>query len=90
MLVGCGMASRLQDVAGQVLVLHQLAQVLVDVLLVDGDADAVLVGRFIRQRFEQPLQHRVQATRADVFGALVHLVRDFGDATHAARRRTRA
>ena len=47
--------------------------------------EAVAIGGFERQRFEQALEHGVQAARADVLGALVHLEGDFGDAAHAAR-----
>ena len=46
--------------------------------------EAIAIGRFIRQRFEQAFQHRVQAAGADVLGAFVHLVSDFGDPAHAA------
>ena len=44
-----------------------------DVVRVDGDRLAARVGGFERHRLQQPLQHRVQAARADVLRALVHL-----------------
>src|SRR3546814_10689700 len=58
------------DVAAQVLVLHQLAQVLVDVGAVDGDG-AARVGRLEAQRVEQAFEHGVQAAGTDVLLALV-------------------
>ena len=36
-----------------------------------------------RDVFEQLFQHRMQAARADVFGFLVHLISDFGQAGDA-------
>src|SRR4051812_36534470 len=68
---GCKPA-RLKDVAAQVLVLDQCAQVVVDVAGIDQVVLAVLVGRFVGNRVEQPLEHGVQASRADIFGALVY------------------
>src|SRR3546814_18625596 len=55
------LASGSEDVAAQVLVLHQLAQVLVDVGAVDGDG-AALVGRLEAQRVEQAFEPGVQSS----------------------------
>ena len=52
----------------------------VDVGTVDGDRMAVAVGRFEAEGVEQALEHGVQAARADVFLAVVHLRGDVGDA----------
>src|SRR3546814_2105428 len=73
------LASGSEDVAAQVLVLHQLAQVLVDVGAVDGDG-AALVGRLEAQRVEQAFEHGVQAAGTDVLLALVDLGGDLGEA----------
>src|SRR5690606_4641087 len=69
-----------EDVAAQVGVLHQFAQVRIDVGAVDGDAAAALVGSLVAEGVEQALEHGVQATRADVLLALVDLGGDLGQA----------
>ncbi len=51
----------LQNVSRQILVLHQLAKVLVDVGGVDRDLRSGTVGGFVRDRFEQAFEHGVQA-----------------------------
>src|SRR5690606_29033691 len=54
---GCGMS---EDVPGEVLVLHQLAEVLIHIVLGDAHFGAALVGGFVGQRFQQSFQHGVQ------------------------------
>ena len=51
----------------------------VDVRRIDAVVLAAAVRRLERNLVEQPLQHRVQAPRADVLGALVDLERDLGE-----------
>src|SRR3546814_7447714 len=72
------LASGSEDVAAQVLVLHQPAQVLVDVGAVDGDG-AALVGRLEAQRVEQAIEDGVQGAGQDVLLALVDLGSDLGE-----------
>src|SRR5690606_16981093 len=69
-----------EDVAAQVRILHQLAQVLVHVGTVDGDRLAVAIRRLIAEGIEQALEHGMQAAGADVLLALVHLRGDLGKA----------
>ena len=52
---------------------------------VDDDALAAAIRSLERHRLEQPLEHRVQAPRADVLAALVDLVCDLREPAHAAR-----
>ena len=74
----------LQNIARQVFVLRQFAEVAVDVGRVDHDRCAILLagqvagaeGDFFQQAFEQG----VQAACADVLGFLVDLVGNLGDA----------
>src|SRR5690348_9877365 len=71
----------LQNVARQILVLDQCRQMAVDVTRVDRILFPILVRRLEGNRIKQTLEHRMQAPRADVLGALVHLESDF---CHAA------
>src|SRR3546814_3178035 len=70
----------LQDVAGEVGVLDQFAEVLVDVGAVDDHVVAVAVGGLVAQGVEQAFEHGVQATGADVLLAFVDLGGDVGEA----------
>src|SRR5690606_15346264 len=72
-----------KNVAAEVLVLDQLADAAVDVVAVDDDGGAALVGSLEGNHFHQPFHHGVQAARADVLGALVNLEGDFRDPLHA-------
>src|SRR5262245_20030328 len=75
----------LENVAAQVFVLNERLQVRVDIPIVDDDALAAAVGSLERDRLEQPLEHRVQPSRADVLAAIVDLERDLGEPPHTAR-----
>src|SRR3970282_1162764 len=86
-MVGVSSNSRLEDVAAQVLVREEIAEMAIDVGCIDLDALAALVRGFERNRFEQPLEHRMQAPRADVLGPFVEAECDFGDAPDARRRK---
>src|SRR5215475_1499486 len=79
----------LQDVAAEVLVLHQLPEVCVDVLGVDGHLSLAIAGPLtglVGHGLEQPFDHGLQAPRADVLGALVDVEGDLGDAPNAVGR----
>src|SRR5262249_37765772 len=67
--------ARSQNVAREVLVLDERGEMPVDVRGVDAVALTALVRGLERDLVEQPLEHRVQAPRADVLGALVDLER---------------
>src|SRR5687767_5590505 len=75
---GAAAPGSLQEVAREILVTDELAQVPVDVGAVDDDLRAGLIGRIVGDRVEQPLEHGREAPRADVLLALVDLVRDLG------------
>src|SRR3990167_2918513 len=74
----------LEDIARQIFILRQLAEVAVDVGRIDHDWRAILLagevagteGNFLQQAFEQGMQ----AACANVFGLLVDLPGDLGDA----------
>src|SRR4051812_31931651 len=68
-----------KNVAREVLVLDERAEMAVDVRGIDAVVLAALIGRRERNLVEETLQHRVQPPRADVFGALVDLERDLGE-----------
>jgi hypothetical protein len=72
-----------EDIAAQILVLHQFAQMPVDVVEVYGDLFAIAVGSLKGDRFQQALHDRVQAAGADVF-----LLRSFTWKAISARRCT--
>lgn len=65
-------AAVIKDVAGQVLVLGQLAEVAVDVAGIDQDRLVAMlagqVGGAERDLFQQPLEQRMQAAGTDVLG----------------------
>src|SRR5262249_54979774 len=75
----------LEHVTGEVFVRREVGEPRVDVRAVDGHAPLAPAG-IERHVLEELLHHRVQAPRADVLGALVHRVRDLGDAAHAFGR----
>src|SRR5690606_39625606 len=69
-----------EDVAAQVRILDQFAQVVVDVGTVDGDRAAALVGGLVAQGVEQTLEHGGQAPGTDGLLALVDHRGDPGQA----------
>ena len=77
----------LQNIARQVFVLRQFAEVTVDVSRVDTDRFAVLLACQIAgtegHLLQQALEQGVQATGADVFGLLVDLPIDLGQTLDA-------
>src|ERR1700752_1478167 len=75
-----------QDIPRQILILHQRPQMRIHIRRVDAIALPVPICRLERNLVEQPLQHRVQAPRAYVLGALVDLERDLGKPRDAVRR----
>src|SRR3546814_1273229 len=75
------LASGSEDVAAQVLVLHQLAQVLVDVGAVDGDG-AALVGRLEAQRVERSEEHTSELQSLMRISYAVFCLKKKKNATH--------
>src|SRR5215469_9819566 len=69
----------LQNIAAQILVLHDISQHLAHVVGIDGDLLAFLFGRSEAQLIEHALHDRMQPARSDVFRALVHTE---GEACH--------
>src|SRR5690606_39985010 len=83
----CGeKGASLEDVAGEVGVLDEVAEVLVDVGAVDGDGVAIAIGGLVAEGVEQALEHGVQAAGADVLLALVDLRGDVGEALDRVAR----
>ena len=73
----------LQDVARQVFVFGQLAEVLINIGGVDVNAAGAAFTGAEGQFFQQALQQGVQAAGTDVFGFFVDLPSDFCDALDA-------
>ena len=71
------------------MILDEFAKMLVNVSAVNGELLTGAVRGVERQRFQQPFEHRVQASSADVFGLLVHLKSHFGKPPHAVIAKTK-
>ena len=78
-----GRAASLQDKPAQILIARELAELRIHIGHIDHDTVCVAGGTAVRGAergfFQKPLHDRMQATRADVLGALVHFARNFRD-----------
>src|ERR1700730_13392764 len=81
---GISRTSRLlENVARQVLIFHQFAEIALDILAIDENVGAVAVRGIEGYGFQQPLHDGVQAPRPDVLRALIDLESHLGEALHA-------
>jgi hypothetical protein len=80
MSVGWGKGvSGLKNVPRQVLIFRQFAEILLDILPIDAYMGAAAIGGIEGNGFQKPFHDGVQASRADIFGALIHLEGHFGE-----------
>src|ERR1700674_5556201 len=74
---------RSENVARQVFVFHQFAEIALDILAIDENVGTAAVRGIEGYGFQQPLHDGVQAPRPDVLGALIDLESHFGEALHS-------
>ena len=80
---GHGSLYVLKDVTAQINVLNQVAEVIIDIVCIDGNRCTAIVRRFKRRRFQQALHDGMQASRTDVLGTFIDLPGHFGNSLDA-------
>ena len=78
------MFARSEDELGEVVVLYNVVETVVDVGFVDDDALVLELRRVERDVFEELFEERMEAAGADVFGLLVDVAGELGDAADGA------